>query len=59
MPERWRPDEGTRMKTFSQLIVCEHCDSVYRRRALAPGEVARCARCAMPLYRASRLDADR
>jgi paraquat-inducible protein A len=47
------------MKTFSDLIVCEHCDSVYRRRALAPGEVARCARCAAPLYRASRLDAER
>jgi paraquat-inducible protein A len=27
------------------LWVCEHCDTVYHRRALACGEVARCARC--------------
>lgn len=27
------------------LIVCEHCDTVYRRRPLARGDVARCARC--------------
>jgi paraquat-inducible protein A len=47
------------MKIFPDLIVCEHCDSVYRRRPLAPGEAARCARCAAPLYRASRLDVDR
>jgi paraquat-inducible protein A len=47
------------MKTFPDLTVCEHCDSVYRRRPLAPGETARCARCAAPLYRASRLDVDR
>jgi paraquat-inducible protein A len=32
------------MKTFPDLIVCEHCDRVYQRRPLAPGEVARCAR---------------
>lgn len=47
------------MKTFPELTVCEHCDSVYRRRPLAPGEVARCQRCAAILYRASRLDIDR
>ncbi|MDR0441592.1 MAG: paraquat-inducible protein A, partial [Candidatus Accumulibacter sp.] len=47
------------MKTFPDLIVCEHCDSVYRRRTLAAGETAQCVRCAAPLYRASRLDADR
>ncbi|MDR3221104.1 MAG: paraquat-inducible protein A [Candidatus Accumulibacter sp.] len=46
------------MKTFSELIVCEHCDSVYRRRPLGAGEVARCARCAATLYRAQRLDVD-
>ncbi|WP_430388487.1 paraquat-inducible protein A [Dyella sp. 20L07] len=27
------------------LWICEHCDTVYRRRVLACGEVARCARC--------------
>ncbi|GHU38653.1 paraquat-inducible protein A [Betaproteobacteria bacterium] len=46
------------MRTFSDLIVCEHCDSVYRRRPLMPGEVARCDRCAAILYRARRLDVD-
>jgi len=27
------------------LWICEHCDTVYRRRELACGEVARCLRC--------------
>jgi paraquat-inducible protein A len=27
------------------LWICEHCDTVYRRRKLARGEVARCLRC--------------
>ncbi|HEY2623593.1 paraquat-inducible protein A [Dyella sp. Tek66A03] len=27
------------------LWICEHCDTVYHRRELACGEVARCARC--------------
>lgn len=27
------------------LWICEHCDTVYRRRKLARGEVARCVRC--------------
>lgn len=47
------------LKTFPDLAVCEHCDSVYRRLTLASGEVARCDRCAAVLYRASRLDVDR
>ncbi|MDR0379765.1 MAG: paraquat-inducible protein A [Candidatus Accumulibacter sp.] len=46
------------MRAFPGLIVCEHCDSVYRRRVLAPGEVARCARCDAVLYRARRLGPD-
>jgi paraquat-inducible protein A len=29
----------------SPLLICEHCDTVYRRRPLARGEVAHCARC--------------
>lgn len=47
------------MKIFPNLVVCEHCDCVYRRHALAPDEVARCERCEAVLYRASRLDVDR
>jgi paraquat-inducible protein A len=46
------------MKTFPDLVVCEHCDSVYRRRVLAPGETARCGRCLATLYDA-RPDLDR
>ncbi|WEN16584.1 paraquat-inducible protein A [Rhodanobacter sp. AS-Z3] len=33
------------------LLVCEHCDTVYRRRALVRGEVARCALCGAELER--------
>ncbi|WP_028224254.1 paraquat-inducible protein A [Paraburkholderia ferrariae] len=47
------------MQTFPDLVACEHCDSVYRRRSLAPHETAHCARCGAVLYRASRLDIDR
>ncbi|MDR0576653.1 MAG: paraquat-inducible protein A [Candidatus Accumulibacter sp.] len=46
------------MKTFSDLIVCEHCDSVYRRQPLPPGAAARCGRCGAILRRAG-LDLDR
>ena len=34
-----------------QLLVCEYCDTVYRRCRLAPGEVAECARCQCELER--------
>jgi paraquat-inducible protein A len=44
------------MTPRADLIVCEHCDSVFRRRELEANEVARCARCDAVLYRASRLD---
>ncbi|MBN3744321.1 paraquat-inducible protein A [Burkholderia sp. Se-20373] len=47
------------MDTFPALIACEHCDSIYRRRALAPHEVARCQRCSAVLFRSSWLDIDR
>ncbi|TAL92636.1 MAG: paraquat-inducible protein A [Rhodanobacter sp.] len=33
------------------LLVCEHCDTVYRRRPLERGEVARCTRCGAELDR--------
>ncbi|MDR6934794.1 paraquat-inducible protein A [Luteibacter sp. 3190] len=39
------------MHTAQDLIVCEHCDSVYRRRTLARGEVADCAVCGAVLDR--------
>lgn len=47
------------MKIFRDLVVCEHCDCVYRRVELARGGVARCAVCGAVLYRARKLDIDR
>jgi len=47
------------LKSFTNLVVCEHCDATYTRVALAPGEVARCGQCDAVLYRASLLDVDR
>lgn len=44
--------------SYPNLLVCEHCDSVYERRALVRGEVAHCARCAAVLERAQRLTLD-
>jgi paraquat-inducible protein A len=40
------------------LLVCHHCDTVYRRRVLARGEVARCRRCNAELERHQRLNED-
>jgi len=37
------------------LLICEHCDTVYRRRTLARGEVARCECCMAELERHQRL----
>src|SRR5690349_17007213 len=39
------------MSSPEALLICEHCDTVYRRRPLARGEVARCARCGAELER--------
>lgn len=39
----------------SSLVICEHCDAVYRRRPLACGERAACLRCGAVLYRHQRL----
>lgn len=33
------------------LLICEHCDTVYRRRALVRGETALCLRCGALLER--------
>ena len=40
------------------LLICEHCDTVYRRRPLARGEVARCVRCGAELDRHRALSAN-
>ena len=37
--------------TPEQLLVCEYCDTVYRRCRLARGEVAECTRCQCELER--------
>lgn len=39
------------MSTREPLMICEHCDTVYRRRRLVRGEVAQCARCRAVLER--------
>ncbi|CAB3810534.1 paraquat-inducible protein A [Paraburkholderia fynbosensis] len=47
------------MRTVPALVVCEHCDGVYRRRAPGMREMARRAQCSAVLYLASQLDVDR
>lgn len=46
------------MQRARNLIVCEHCDSVYRRRSLARGEVADCVVCGAVLDRHQWLGVD-
>jgi paraquat-inducible protein A len=46
------------MKVFPSLVVCEHCDAIYRRPMLAPGESVRCEVCAASFYRMGRLNVD-
>jgi paraquat-inducible protein A len=41
-----------------QLIICEHCDSVYQRPPLARKQTAHCHRCGALLYRGRRLNTD-
>ncbi|MET0330931.1 MAG: paraquat-inducible protein A [Dyella sp.] len=45
------------MRHATELLICEHCDTVYRRHTLARGEVAHCARCAAVIERHPWLDA--
>jgi paraquat-inducible protein A len=50
------PDRGQLQPALtSSLLICEHCDTVYRRRPLARGDVARCARCHAVLERHQRI----
>jgi paraquat-inducible protein A len=44
--------------TAPALLICEHCDTVHRRRPLAKGEVAECARCGAVLERCRGMRAD-
>ncbi|TJY61910.1 paraquat-inducible protein A [Sinimarinibacterium sp. CAU 1509] len=41
-----------------ELVICEHCDSVYQRSPLPAGAVARCLQCGAELYRNRRVDLD-
>ena len=47
------------MKALPTFMVCEHCDAVYRRTLLVPGESVRCEVCAATFHRVGRLDVDR
>lgn len=38
------------------LMVCDHCDAVYRKPSLRPGLLLRCCRCGTQLERAQRLE---
>ncbi|HEX7816971.1 paraquat-inducible protein A [Dyella sp.] len=49
------PEHALDAKEAHNLLICEHCDTVYRRRMLAPGETARCVRCDAVLERHQRL----
>ena len=42
----------------ANLIICEFCDSVYRRAPLQGRAMACCSRCGARLYRNSRSDLD-
>lgn len=42
------------IKSPETLLICEECDTVYRRRPLARGEVARCVRCGAEMDRHQR-----
>ena len=46
---------GEQVAIYPGLVICEDCDLVHARQALAPGEVARCTRCGTVLGRGQRL----
>ena len=43
--------EGVDIRSPHSLVICEHCDTVYRARRLGRGEVARCVVCEAELDR--------
>jgi len=52
------PDVAGQCAAAHALLICEHCDTVHRRRPLARGEVAECARCGAVLERCRGMRAD-
>ena len=59
-----RHEKGFEMSTSGaetgqqKLVICEHCDSVYQRPALAHKQTAHCRRCGALLDRGRRLNTD-
>lgn len=51
-------DRRPAVQAHPELVACEECDALYRRPALSPGEVARCARCGTVLGRGPLLAVD-
>ncbi|HWH83784.1 MAG TPA: paraquat-inducible protein A [Burkholderiaceae bacterium] len=51
-------DRGSAVRAHPELVACEGCDAVYRRRSLSAGAVARCPRCGATLGRGHRLAVD-
>lgn len=52
------PSPGLAQDVAPALVICEHCDTVHRRRELARGEAAQCARCGALLERPRGLGID-
>ena len=46
------------VRAHPELVACEECDAVHRRRSLEAGDVARCARCGATLDRGHLLAID-
>ncbi|MES3013913.1 MAG: paraquat-inducible protein A [Pseudomonadota bacterium] len=51
-------DRPSAVRAHPELVACEECDAVYRRRSLSAGAVARCARCGSTLGRGHLLAVD-
>ena len=49
---------SVRLNASSTLLICDHCDSVYRRPGLSRGESSRCIRCDAVLERREWLELD-
>lgn len=51
-------DRRASVRAHPELVACEECDAVYRRRPLSAGELVRCPRCAAVLGRGHLLAID-